>query len=112
MDNIQSLFVDNLEFISLLLGALAGALLVKRNALTLKDKITSILPGNVTASQSMAVGAILFGVLGYFIGRYLKDNFSGRGAFQASGNTYERLLPEDYYGMSSDMNPSTIGFAN
>ena len=104
---------NNMEYILLLVFALVGVSLMKNNAFGVNDWLVSRLPVNATTANSgvQILAAVLFGWLGYMVGMRIKGE-RGEGMFNAhTYEAYDKLLPEDYYGIGGRM-ASPIDFSN
>lgn len=102
----------NLHYVLLLVGAIAGAMFMKQNILGIKDKLIPLLPGTMSKANTLAqiLGAVLLGFVGYKIGLRLQAGVGG--AFHADTyDTFDKLLPDDYYGMGGRMS-NPIDFSN
>lgn len=104
---------DNLELILMVVGGLLGALLFRSNTLGLKDKFTSVLPGSSKAKRmaGCVVSALILALVGFLVGARLKGARSGAFYHADTYETYDKLLPDDYYGMGGRMS-SPINFSN
>lgn len=108
---MAALLRNNLEYVLLLVGAIVGVMLMKRNVLGINNKLTPLLPGATATANTIAqiLAATLLGCVGYKLGVRLK---AGGSLFRAETyESFDNLLPDDYYGMGGRMS-SPIDFSN
>lgn len=107
----QRFISDNMQFFGLALGALLGYMLMKNNSGNISDTVKAKLPASNAQRNANIIGAVVVGLLGYFIGSYVKGG--GDQFFAHTYDTYDKLLPDDYYGVSGGVrNPTQIQFSN
>lgn len=113
MATIQASVLNNLQLVGLFVGAISGVMMMRADTFGLKTRIEALLPVMDTETIVNAIGAIVMGFVGFYVGDILKEQLGGRGAFNSSTyESYDKLLPDDYYGMNSQRQSSPIDFAN